>query len=412
MRTVILIAFSFFTIARANAQQLQSYIQEAELNSPQIQVFESRYSIAKEKINEANTVPNTEVSVGYFVSRPETRTGAQRAKFSIQQMLPWFGSIKTRENYASSLAEAEFIEITIAKRKLALSVSETYYLLYAIRAKQKVLDINIALLKTYEKMALTATKVGKASAVDVLKLQIRQNELLQQKKVLLQKENGIQVAMNSLLNHEHADPVEVVTALEIPKDETIPDFETLSLNPELIKYDKLYNSVVEAEKLNQKEKAPNFGIGISYIPVEKRPAMDFSDNGKDIFMPMVSLSIPIFNNTYKSRTKQNELRQKKILSQKENRLNVLTSSFAKAISQRNQARIKFDIQGKNLKQARNAKKILINQYETNRIDFNDILDIQELQLKFEINQIEAVQEYYVQAALINYLSLPAGQAGN
>lgn len=404
MRTVTLIAILFFALTKSSAQQLETYLQEAESNNPGIQAFETRYAISEEKINEVKTVPNTEVSVGYFVSRPETRTGAQLAKFSIKQMLPWFGSIKTRKNYASSMAEADFIDVTIAKRKLSLSVSETYYLLYAIRTKQKVLDTNIALLKSYEKMALTALEVGKANAVDVLKLQIRQNELQQKKEVLLQKEKGIQAAMNSLLNHESNERVEVVTALEIPKKETILDFEALSLNPELIKYDKIYESVIESEKLNQKEKAPSLGFGIDYIPIIKRPGMDFSDNGKDILMPMISLSIPIFNNKYKSKTKQNELRQKEILLQKGNRLNVLKSNFAKAISQRNQARIQFDIQGKNLKQAKNAEEILIKNYETGTVDFNDVLDIQELQLKFQINQIEAVKEYYVQSALINYLS--------
>jgi hypothetical protein len=38
------------------------------------------------------------------------------------------------------------------------------------------------------------------------------------------------------------------------------------------------------------------------------------------------------------------------------------------------------------------------------IDFNDVLDIQELQLKFQINQIESIKTYYLQGAIINYLT--------
>ena len=79
------------------------------------------------------------------------------------------------------------------------------------------------------------------------------------------------------------------------------------------------------------------GFGLDYLPVSERPDMNFSDNGKDILMPMVSVSIPIFNKQYDSRSKQNELKQLEINAQKENRLNVLESAFAKAISQRNQA---------------------------------------------------------------------------
>ena len=132
--------------------------------------------------------------------------------------------------------------------------------------------------------------------------------------------------------------------------------------------------------------------------------MSFSDNGKDIVMPMVSLSIPIFNKKYKSRTKQNELKQQEITSQKQERLNNLETLFEKAINDRVASKIRYDTQAINLKQAKDAEGILIKSYETGTIDFNDVLDIQELQLKFQMNQIESVKNYYVQSTIINYLT--------
>ena len=399
----ILTLFIVLICIGGQAQELQSYILEAERNNPNIQAYELRYNIAEEKVNEVNTLPNTVVSAGYFVSEPETRTGAQRARFSISQMLPWFGTITARENYANSMAETEFVEIAIAKRKLALSVAQSYYQLYANKAKQDVLDENIQLLETYERLALTSVEVGKASAVDVLRLQIRQNELQQQKEVLQEEYLAEQASFNNLLNRKESIAVEVVQEMTIPTEDPIYSDERLALNPELLKYDRLYESIEQSEILNQKESAPNIGFGLDYVPVSERPDMNFSDNGKDIVMPMVSLSIPIFNNRYSSVSKQNELRQLEIESQKNERLNTLETAFAKATSQRNQSRIQFNTQEKNLKQANDAEEILIKNYETGTIDFNDVLDIQELQLKFQMNQIESVRMYYEQSAIINYL---------
>jgi len=404
MKNIIIITWVLFVSAFAKGQQLQSYIQEAERNNPQIQAYELRYNIAQEKVKEVNTLPSTTVSAGYFVSEPETRTGAQRARFSVSQMLPWFGTITARENYASSMVETEFVEIAIAKRKLALSIAGSYYELYGIESKQGVLDENIQLLKTYERLALTSVEVGKTSAVDVLRLQIRQNELQQQKEVLQQEYLAEQALFNNLLNRRESMAIELVPTLVLPLEDPFFQQDSLGLNPELIKYDRLYESITQSELLNQKESAPNIGFGLDYIPVSERPDMSFSDNGKDIVMPMVSLSIPIFNNRYKSISKQNELRQKEIESQKIERLNLLETTFAKAIAMRNQARINFNTQEKNLKQARDAEEILIKNYETGTIDFNDVLDIQELQLKFQMNSIEAVKSYYVQSAVINYLT--------
>lgn len=394
----------FFAFAEVNAQDLASYIQEAEKNNPEIQAFELRYNIAEEKVNEADWLPNTEIGVGYFVSEPETRTGAQRARFSVKQMLPWFGTISARENYTSSMAEAQFVDIAIAKRKLSLSVSQSYYKLYAISAKQGILDENIELLETYERLALTSVEVGKASAVDVLRLQIRQNELIQQKEVLEQDYLAEQALFNNLLNRDENIAVEVVKQMIIPEEDVFILTDNLQLNPELIKYDKLYESIEEAELLNQKESAPNIGFGLDYVPVSERPDMNFSDNGKDIVMPMVSISIPIFNNKYKSVTKQNELKQLEIKSQKEERLNNLETRLAQAIYNRNTMRIKFNVQTDNLKQANDAEEILIKNYETGTIDFNDVLDVQELQLRFQINLIESNRGYYTEYAIINYLT--------
>ena len=400
----IFFLFSILFTLKGNAQQLENLIDEALANNPEIQKFELQYKRVSEKVNEVNTIPNTEFGVGYFISEPETRTGAQRFKVSAKQMLPWFGTITSRENYVSSLADAKYEDIVIAKRKLMASVSQSYYKLYANITKQDILSENIKLLETYETMALTSVEVGKASAVDVLRLQIRQNELQQVKDVLKQQFLAEQTTFNNLLNRENDIEVNVVEDLLIPKEDFETTTENLALHPELLKYDKLFTSIEQSELLNQKESSPMIGFGLDYINVTERPDLNFSDNGKDVIMPMVSVSIPIFNKKYKSISKQNELEQQEILSQKQERLNTLETLLDKAIKERVSARISHNTALKNIKQAKDAEQILIKSYETGTIDFNDVLDIQELQLKFQIGQIESVKNYYVQSTIINYLT--------
>ena len=402
-KLVLVLGFCFIGM-NTHAQKLEVLIDEAIKNNPEIQKFELQYSIASEKVIEVNSIPNTEFAVGYFISEPETRTGAQRARISVKQMLPWFGSITARENYASSLADAKYEDIVITKRKLITSVSQSYYNLYTNKAKQLVLTENIKLLETYETLALTSVEVGKASAVDVLRLQMRQNEMQQLKDVLQQQFLAEQTNLNNLLNRDDAMSVQLIDELIIPSEDVEINLGELALHPELLKYDKLYKSVEQSELLNQKESSPMIGFGLDYIPVSERTDMNLIDNGKDIVMPMVSVSIPIFNKKYKSISKQNELQQQEINYQKQERLNSLETLLDKAINERISARISYVTQTKNLKQAKDAEGILIKSYETGTIDFNDVLDIQELQLKFQMNQIESIKTYYVQTAIINYLT--------
>lgn len=386
----------------AQGQDLHSLIDEALANNPEIKQFDLEYQIASEKINEANSLPNTDFSIGVMAVGPEMDMPMERFRVSVMQMLPWFGTLSARQNYEASVADAQFVDITIAKRKLALAVAQKYYELYGVNAKNKVIDDNILLLKSYEQLALNALESNRASMVDVLRLQMRQNELLQEKELLLQQKNSIQSAINGMLNRPHDQVITVVSTLEMPQGDLYYAFEDLKLNPELEKYDKLSGAVELLETWNQKEGLPMLGVGIEYINQESHAMI--TSSFKDMVMPMVTLSIPIFNKKYSSQTRQNLLRKQEIETQKTGHLNALTAQLANAVAERSKSRTQFNTQAKNRKQAQEAEAVLIKNYETGTIDFKDILDIQELQLKFQVGQVEAIIKYYVQSTIINYLT--------
>ncbi len=403
-KCIIFSVILFLTGFSGMSQQLDSYLLEAEENNPEIEALGLRYEIAAEKINEAASLPDTEFSAGYFVSEPETRTGPQKARFSVRQMIPWFGTITARENYSRSLADAEYVEIATAKRKLKLSVAQNYYRLYAIQAKQEVVRENVDLLETYHELALNSVEVGSASAVDVLRLQMRQNELVQKLRTLEQDFEAEKVRFNTLLNRSENMDIMLLDSLIIPTEEIAGEVNVNQVHPELLKFDELYESISEAEFLNQKEALPKLGFGIDYIPVAERSDMTMFDNGKDILMPMLSVSIPIFNTKYRSVTRQNELRQKEINAQRTNRQDKLRTLLAEAVNSRSAARITAETFLQNLEQAKDAEEILLRSYETGTVDFGDVLDVQELQLQFQTGLIEAVRNFYQESAVINYLT--------
>lgn len=403
MKYLILISVILILPGLAYGQTLQDLILEAEQNNPELQAYELRYNAASEKINEAGALPQTQLSAGYFVSEPETRTGAQKWRISGRQMLPWFGTITARENYAQSLADGTYQDWVIARRQLVLQVSNIYYDLIALHQERNILESNIALLKSYEELALTSVQVNKASVVDVLQLQIRQQELEGQYRITAEKISAVVTAINTLLNRDSQTRITAIKVSSLPRVDREISADSILIHPELIKFDKLFASIQNAELMNQKSKAPNLGIGLDYVSVEERPAMEFSDNGKDIIMPMVSFSVPLFDNRYRSISKQNELKQQAILAERAGRENLLYTQLDKTIAARNEARIAYGTQLRNLEKASDAEEILMKSYETGTIDFDDILDIQELQLRFKYKQIAAMKQYFINAAKVNYL---------
>ena len=396
-------SFSLFTFQSICAQQLQSYQSQALENNPGIQSMNSSVEIAKEKINEVNMIADTEFGLGYFVSEPETRTGAQKLRVSVRQMFPWFGTIQSRRDFAGSMVSVEEIDLEIARRKLNLEVSKIYFQLYEMQEKKQVLDQNIDLLEVYRTMALNSVEVGKASAVEVLRLKMRQNDLLEKMKNLQLEIEAMQTSFNNLLNTNADAPINIQDSLIIPPESS--ENMELSLHPELQRYDRFSESIENAEQVNQQESAPKFGVGLDYVSVQERQDMTMPDNGKDIVMPMVSFSVPIFNKKYRSVTRQNKLKQEQLSLDRNSTLNDLESRLQTAVNERASARIKYETQLDNLSQAGDAEELLLKQYETGTIDFDDVLDIQEIQLQIQLSLVEAVATWYQKDAVVNYLTL-------
>lgn len=377
----------------AQGQQLEAYIQEAIKNNPTIQAVETQHAISTEKISESKSLPNTEFSAGYMLG--EEMPMMWQGEFAVMQMLPWFGTLSAREKYATAMADADLLEIDIAKREIVRNLSQSYYRLVEIARKQKVLTANIELLEMYEQMALTSIEVGNASAVSLLRLQMRQNDLIERKLVLEQAYLAEQTTFNKIMNREEDVEVTILEDLEVPEVDLELDYTSLNFHPEMARYEELNNIVAHADALNKKESAPQLGIGMEYM---------YFTEGSDMLMPMVSVSIPIFNKKYKSVAKQNKLRHQEIDIQKQATQNTLITQLQNAIKSRDAARIRLKTQDENLEQAKNATEILFKNFETGTIDFREVLDVQELQLQFQINRIESISEYFKQTSIIDYFT--------
>lgn len=209
--------------------------------------------------------------------------------------------------------------------------------------------------------------------------------------------------MNQLLHRDGFDPLVVPDNLFIPEEEPTMILDDITYHPELITYDHLGDLLDKKESVNAKESLPSIGIGLDYVIVEERPNISFSDNGKDIVMPKISLSVPLFSKKHKSRSKQYELQKEEVYQKREASQNNLENMMEEAINNRITARINYDTQQKNIMQAKQAEEIILSAYQTTQLNFEDVLDVQQMLLDFENKKIEAIAMYFMQTAVLNYL---------
>jgi len=403
MKKTIFYLITLLLSSALQAQSLEHYLSLALSNNPQLQALNMRYEIAEEKINQAAAVPKATFGAGYFASEPETRTGPQRFKLSVSQMLPWFGTLKARQDYARSLVETEGLDRLIVERQLALSLAQSYYRLYGYQQKMHIVEAAIELFKSYEALALKAVENGSASVVNVLQLQIEQNKLSEEFLKIQELEKAEEVAFANLLSDDSFEGIQFSEMLEIPLEDLMHEQSRLAVNPEILKYDRLFAAVQQSEIVNQKEAQPSLGLGLDYIAVQQRSDVLLNENGKDILMPMLKLSVPLFKSKHSSVAQQLELRQRELNYEKNHRLNLLENKLAQAIALQNQAQISFKSQDANSAQTQKMKEVVLSNFESDRQKLTEVIAMEQLYLQFEFKKIEAVVQFYSQTALINYL---------
>ncbi len=395
--------FSFFFFLFSEAQTLQDYLDIAIKNNPELQAQQFSYEANKEKINEVGALPDTKFSVGVFAQAVETRVGAQQVKLSVQQQFPWFGTLKAKQESVHYLAEATNNDVDLVKRNLVLQIKNKYYKLYDIQSKLKIYKENAAILNTFENLALTELETNKATMVDVLRIKIQQNELNSKIEILKNNITSDKKQFNLLLNREILEEVYVSDSLEVKMLSKENTEDNLAKHPKLIKLDNITKSLQSNELAAKKEGLPRISVGLDYGFVQERVDISLPDNGKDIIMPMVSVSIPLLSKKYNSKQQQFKLKQQAIEKQKEHNLNLLRSNLEQARTGYQNALQDIKTQYTNRTEAKRALDVSLATYKTGRLDFEQILNLQLLILKFQLAEINAKKELLIQKSVLEYL---------
>jgi outer membrane protein TolC len=320
-------------------------------------------------------------------------------------MIPWFGTLSARETYAKSLAENSFIELSIAKRKLSLSVAQSYYEFYRLN---KSLDLVLQILDWLglrRIQLLGSVSAGESALNELLELDIFENTLKQRKGSLTFGIKAAQQKFNNLIGQS------LETSIELPADlllaeVILPETPDFTKHPELLLYDGLFESIEDLERLNQKERLPGIAFGVDYLSVAPRTDLTVIDDGKDILMPRVNLSIPVFGKKYESKTKQNKIELNRIKAEQAYRLNLIEDRYFETVAKLNEAQLTIELLDDSLERLSQTEELLLSGYITGDIDFQKLIKLKENELTLQLQKLAAVVAYYNQLSVINYLINP------
>ncbi len=387
------------------AQTLEEYFETAAENNPGLQAQYKEFEAAMERIPQVRSMPDPMLSFGYFISPVETRVGPQIARFSLNQMFPWFGTLKAKGDATAIFADAKYQTFLESRNKLYYRVASTYYNLYELNQKMRIEQKNIEILESYKTISTSKFENGLGKMVDVVRVDIMLDDAETNLEILKKKEKPLQAQFNQLLDREESELVAVADTITVePVADNFRKDSLLTNNPVLTSLDLKMEASEYSEKAARKQGLPSVGVGLDYVVVGERSDMDLPDNGKDVFMPMVSVSIPIFRKKYSSAIKEAQLMRESYELQKEDYTNSLTSNYEWTRFELEQQRQLLDLYEQQVYSSEQALNLLLKSYGNSGESFEEVLRMQQQLLKYEKLQATATAEYHVALAQLNYLT--------
>lgn len=401
----ILLMILCYTPFISTGQTLDNYLQIAAENNPDLKASYVEFEAALQRVNQVNALADPRLSFGYFISPIETRVGPQRAKLSLSQVFPWFGTLKAKENRANFFAEAKYQAFINDRNKLFFEVNKAYYPIYEVQQHLQLLSENLDILKTYKRLATSSFENSRGSMADVIRVDIMIENAETELMILNDQIIPLQVRFNRLLNRSDSTPLVIIDETKL--NSVVKDYRRDSLlvaNPIIESLELQQKAMQESELVARKNALPQFGVGLDYAFIGERTSVSIPENGKDAFMPMVSVSLPIFRKKYSSAIAEAKLGQKAIEFRKEAVENELISKYENAIFQLKKAEDLIELYKTQIKKTEQLIQLLYSAYSTSAKEFEEVLRMQQQLLKYQMAKATAEKNYQTALAEIEYLT--------
>lgn len=463
---VLIMVFTSGFGQETDTLSLDNYLEIAAKNNPELKAAFNLYLASLEKIPQVGALPDPQSTFGFFAKPMAILGGYQVGNVQIMQMFPWFGTLKIAKEEASEMAKAKFEVFNASKADLFYQVKANFFLLMKLDRQIILVEENIELLESLEKLALikfqapsSAGSSGELSGSGPMNNSISANaspsgnamggmnnvqssptqansgsmssgsmnegmgskqtglqDVLRVKMEILEQQNKLallqdqrqtaETGFNALLNRNLKTTVQISDSFVI---QSLP-YEKLAIADSILRNNPmlamLENEITSYELMEEKAKKmgkPMLGVGLNYMLNKKRDGNTFMMNGNDMWMPMASVSIPIYRKKYNAM--QNEAQQLQEASKQQsiglkNNLLVQYRSFVQNLDD---AERRIHLYNEQEELARKTTDLLLADFSTTGANYEEVLRMQYKVLDYGFKHIEAITDYNTSVAMAEKL---------
>jgi len=377
---------------------LKELLQEAIAKNPELAASRARWTASKFRISQARSLEDPVIGADLEgIPRSTADLGKYTdIEYMISQTIPFPGKLSLKGKIAEKEARIVYEAYRSTEQRLTSDVKSAFEKLYLVDRSIEVLEHHKAIVEQFSKSAETRYMSGVSSQQDILKAHVELAKMTNEY-LTLKQEREISIAhFNNLLNRPIESPLEIV--VEEGKRPFTTDWKaiqklTLSNRPDLL--------AIEHEV--QKQKSSTSLAKLGYLPdfftrVEARQfASESSLREYDTFL---GISLPIwFWGKQRAEVREKEAmvsEAQEAYTMMKNR--ILFEVKEVLIHVETKERLVQLYQTAVLPQAEQALHASQVGYETDKVDFLNLLDADRSLREFEMEYYSAVSEYHIALA--------------
>ena len=377
---------------------LAVYIAEAIRNNPGLKSEYQAYQAQMANAQGAGVLSDPQLSVGLFPQAMHHVNGKQLATITIMQMFPWFGTLKAGREQMEYKAQEAYQKFREKSLSLAFDVEKQWYSILATQEKVKAVKQKRALLNDIKKVAIYLYKNYTAGRNTKMSDQLRldaEEERLKEQTESLETQLTLQKQQFNITLHRQPN-----AALSLPDSITLRQMPTFNWteiernNPKLAQYSAIQKAFKSQEEQTRAKGMPMIGVGLQYMLNGKvdMPMMP-NMNGKDMVMPMVSVTIPIYRKKITSAIHSAQLMERSAAYNYQSQLDALQSTYLSIEQRADDIKRKLKLYESEVSLLNRTLELMQKEYATGAASLTDILQTTRESIDYDLLKAEANAQY-------------------
>ena len=377
---------------------LAVYIAEAIRNNPGLRSEYQSYQAQMANAQGAGVLSDPQLSVGLFPQAMHHVNGKQLATITIMQMFPWFGTLKAGRQQMEYKAQEAYQKFREKSLSTAFSVEKQWYSILATQEKVKAVKQKRALLNDIKKVAIYLYKNYTAGRDTKMSDQLRldaEEERLKEQTESLETQLTLQKQQFNITMHRQPN-----AALSLPDSiplRQMPTFNWTEIernNPKLAQYSAIQKAFKSQEEQTRAKGMPMIGVGLQYMLNGKvdMPMMP-NMNGKDMVMPMVSVTIPIYRKKITSAIHSAQLMERSAAYNYQSQLDALQSTYLSIEQRADDIKRKLKLYESEVSLLNRTLELMQKEYATGATSLTDILQTTRESIDYDLLKAEANAQY-------------------